>query len=89
MQPLEGAPRLGARAVKGIELPRFSSRWPIKAERARAAKPQRPRSGPMHLHQFVLVSNAIRSSVAMIRLPATNVPRTVPETLETPPARRR
>src|ERR1700736_1823879 len=34
-------------------------------------------------------ASAIRINVAMIRAPATNVPRSVPETFETPPARRR
>ena len=34
-------------------------------------------------------SNAIRKNVSMIRQPATNVPRNVPETFEMPPVRQR
>lgn len=33
--------------------------------------------------------DAMRKNVEMIRAPATNVPRNVPETLETPPLRQR
>ena len=34
-------------------------------------------------------SNATRSNVATMRVPATNVPRHVPETFDSPPVRRR
>jgi hypothetical protein len=34
-------------------------------------------------------SAATRKSVAMMRVPATNVPRNVPETFDSPPVRQR
>ncbi len=40
-------------------------------------------------HQPMFRSNAIRNNAAIIRAPATNVPRKVPETFDSPPVRQR
>jgi hypothetical protein len=47
------------------------------------------RSGRFTSHHCFFCSNAIRNNVAIIRAPATNVPRTVPETFDCPPVRQR
>ena len=40
-------------------------------------------------NQFVFGASAMRNRVAMMRTPATNVPRNVPDTFDTPPVRQR
>ena len=46
-------------------------------------------SSALPLDESPYYSSATRTRVAMMRLPATNVPRNVPETFDSPPTRRR
>jgi len=74
--------------LRGKEHRLFQSLRPMEFHSADSKTPEKMSVGRTG-YKAVFRANAIRSNVAAMRAPATNVPGNVPETFDSPPARRR